>query len=72
LREVTNRIETQSHDKIALILGKGDTVHDAIVINDFGGLRESDRKAFVFADGVTLSMRELLALTETAPVATAL
>ncbi|MFD0463024.1 cellulose binding domain-containing protein [Microvirga aerilata] len=72
VRGVTNRIETQSHDKIALILGKGDKVHDAIVINDFGGLRESDRKAFVFADGVTLSMRELLALTETAPVATAL
>lgn len=57
VRGVTNRIETSSHDKIALILGKGATIHDAIVINDFGGLRDNDRKAFVFADGKMLSMK---------------
>jgi SdrD B-like domain/Cellulose binding domain/RTX calcium-binding nonapeptide repeat (4 copies) len=72
VRGVTNRIETPNHDKIALILGKGATIHDAIVINDFGGLRDSERKAFVFADGKTLSMKEILALAESKPVSTEL
>ncbi|WP_457091944.1 cellulose binding domain-containing protein, partial [Microvirga sp. P5_D2] len=63
---VTNRIGTPSHDKIALILGSG----DAIVINDFGGLRDSTREAFVFADGKKLSMKDVLALVEEKPVTT--
>ena len=68
VRGVTNAIGTPGHDKIALILGNG----DAIVINDFGGLRDSDREAFVFADGTKLSMKGLLALVEEKPVPTAL
>lgn len=70
VRGVTNRIETSSHDKIALILGKGATTHDAIVINDFGGLRDSTRASFVFADGKRMSMKEILALAENSPVPT--
>ncbi|MBM6582028.1 carboxypeptidase regulatory-like domain-containing protein [Microvirga sp. BT689] len=72
VRGVTNRIETPSHDKIALILGKGATIHDAIVINDFGGLKDSERKAFVFANGKTMSMKDIIALTESKPVSTEL
>ncbi|MFC1458515.1 cellulose binding domain-containing protein [Microvirga arabica] len=72
VRGVTNCIETSSHDKIALILGKGATTHDAIIINDFGGLRDSTRASFVFADGKRMSMKEVLALAENSPVPTAL
>ena len=72
VRGVTNSIKTPSHDKIALILGRGATTHDAIVINDFGGLKDSERKAFIFADGKTLSMKDIIALTGSKPVETQL
>lgn len=66
VREVANRIATGSHDKITLVLGKS---NDAIVINDFAGLRDNQAVAIRFADGKTLSMAQLLKLVEAMPVA---
>ncbi|MFC4173017.1 cellulose binding domain-containing protein [Microvirga sp. GCM10011540] len=58
VRDVANRIATSNHDKIAIILAEGG---DAIVFNDFPAPSAND-VAIVFADGKTLSSRQLLEL----------
>jgi Ca2+-binding RTX toxin-like protein len=65
VREVSNRIETGSHDKIAIILDEGG---DAIVLNDFPA-PSADDVAIVFADGSTLSSAQLLELAAANPIA---
>ncbi|NIX76352.1 calcium-binding protein [Microvirga terricola] len=64
VKEVANRIHTDSHDKIALILDKSG---DAIIFNDFPNPSEND-VAIVFADGRTLSSAQLLALAKANPI----
>lgn len=67
VRTVGNRIATDPHDKIAIILDNGG---DAIVFNDFPGSTSND-VAVVFADGTTLSSARLLELAAGQPIASA-
>ncbi|WP_404294301.1 cellulose binding domain-containing protein (plasmid) [Microvirga sp. RSM25] len=65
VRTVGNRIPTDPHDKIAIILDDGG---DALVFNDFPG-PSADDVAIVFADGTTLSSARLLELAAAHPTA---
>jgi Ca2+-binding RTX toxin-like protein len=65
VRTVGNRIPTDPHDKIAIILDDGG---DAIVFNDFPAPSASD-VAIVFADGTTLSSARILELAAAHPTA---
>lgn len=65
VRTVGNRIPTDPHDKIAVILDNGG---DAIVFNDFPGPNANDT-AIVFADGTTLTSARLLELAMAHPIA---
>lgn len=58
VREINNRIATDIHDKIAIILNESG---DAIIFNDFPAPSESDT-AIIFADGTKLSSARLLEL----------
>jgi Ca2+-binding RTX toxin-like protein len=67
VRTVGNRIPTDPHDKIAIILDNGG---DAILFNDFPGPSSND-VAIVFADGTILSSARLLELAAAQPIASA-
>lgn len=64
---VSNRISTDPHNKIAIIL---DESGDAIVFNDFPAPSANDT-AIVFADGTSLSSAQLLELAAANPIASA-
>jgi len=64
VRSVENRIATDAHDKIAIILNQAG---DAIVFNDYPAPGYDD-VALVFADGSTLSSAEILELAKGNPL----